>query len=475
MTLNVGHWTLDISASEFQLEFVPTHMASWQNFLVADRMAGPVFPKLKLSLELRKPAPAELEKLSKDRLEELKIHAWIYQKSPSLYKRFCSVSAIAPMGIPGRQAALLAGINPQELEAGVEGSAGEGLLKNVKSIGADGPKMRVSGAEVAMQFNLPALAQAINEKIPEAERLASLSAIGPAAPKAPVEILMVHGKSFAEWAVVEPGALENLKRLPFELKIKEVDASSDEGRAILKEADFSLVPAVFFRALDDSARPALDDFAERGALEKRGAHKDLYLAKSLTSSGVLWQKRESEQKNLDLYIMSQCPYGVAAQRALLEAQKDGKMPSGVKVNYRYIVNKDKDGEGQEVFRSLHGQGELEENLRQLVIQKYEPQKLTCYLEKRLPSIDSSLWNETLEACGVDVAKFIQLYKEKSAALMEEDYRLTEDLDVRSSPTFVWRGRYSLIGLGSLKNLDDFKNVDFKVPASGSSAGKCQTN
>ena len=65
----------------------------------------------------------------------------------------------------------------------------------------------------------------------------------------------------------------------------------------------------------------------------------------------------SSPVTLDLFVMSQCPYGVQAETGVLDAL--GAFGSDLQVNVRFIVS-----EAGTSFNSLHGQPELDENLRQ---------------------------------------------------------------------------------------------------------------
>ncbi|MBI2071264.1 MAG: hypothetical protein HYT79_11780 [Elusimicrobia bacterium] len=473
LALAFGAGAALLDAAQMRLDFIPTQMESWHNFVIADRLVASVFSGSKLSVEPR--LPKDMSKLSKDRQDELKVHLWLFARSPELYERYLRLVSLSPTGLSWKEVVGMLGFDAEEITKAVEGEKGEALVSSAKPVGQDGAKLWIGEQGLSVGFDLTAMAQSINERLPAGERVEIKAERAPAADKPKVEVVVINGEKYASWAKIEPQALDGIKRLPFDLQIKEMDASSSGARAILEETGVTLVPAVLFKPLNGAANKSLDDFAQRGAIEKKGKKGGWYFVPSLSSSGVFWAKKESKSKNLDLFIMSQCPYGVAAQRAVLSAEKDGKFPKDVQLSYRYIVDKEgQSPEGTPIFRSLHGDGELEENIRQMVLQRHMPDKLNCYLGKRLENINSSLWSDVLESCGVDMAKFKQLYKENSAELVESDYKLVESLGVRSSPTFIWRGRYALTGLGSLHNVEEFKDVDFKSASSGGTpAGKCQ--
>ncbi|MBI4063302.1 MAG: hypothetical protein HY401_03255 [Elusimicrobia bacterium] len=466
-----------LQAAELRLEFIPTHNGSWRNFMMVDTLAKSVFPQLNLVVIPGVASKEELQKLPKEQMEETKVHLAVQKRSPALYRRYLQLASLGPMSLPWRDLVAVLGVDPSEIEREIVGEQGEKLVAGASLMPADGLKLTIEGKEIPIEFNFGTLAKAINEHLPAGERVSlverKLTQTVPSKPE--VEILVISGRAWAPWAVVEEQVLESLKRLPVGTTVREIDGRAPEAQAILKDINFPIAPVVLLKPLSDEAAKNLEGYVRQGALEVKGKKKNLYAVRGLSSSGVLWQKKEKPEKDLQLFLMSQCPYGVSAQKALLTAEKEGKMPAGTRLSFHYIVDKTPGAaKGPAAFNSLHGAGELEENARQMVLQKYQPEKLRCYLEKRLASIDSSFWDEALEACGVDLAGFKSLYKEKSQGLLDADYALTESLNFKSSPTFLWKGRYVLSGLGSLSRLEEFKGVDFTQAGAGASTGgKCQ--
>jgi len=76
---------------------------------------------------------------------------------------------------------------------------------------------------------------------------------------------------------------------------------------------------------------------------------------------------------LDMYIMSQCPYGVQAEDGAIPAVK--KLIDSVDYNIYFIANDNGDG----TFSSLHGQPEVDENMRQICIMEKNPEQFLDYL------------------------------------------------------------------------------------------------
>ncbi|GEM_PF-3257677 len=337
-------------------------------------------------------------------------------------------------------------------------------------------RLSVGGAEVPFSWDLGALAQLINERLPADGRKKNLViAAAKKVENPPVELIIVSAEDVAGWARMDPKMLEGVKRLPLQIKETRLKSSDSKAKDILRRMGVPLAPAVFFKTSDKAAQKILDDLAKRGALETKPSEKNLYFIRAFSSSGVLTNSKEDATKGLQLFVMSQCPYGVMAQKAMLAANASSTFPKGVALNFHYILSRmPKEGGGFE-YRSLHGRAELEEDIRQMIVQNNFGDKLMCYLAERLKAIDSSLWADALDKCSIDQAKFEKLYKETGSQLLDKEYSLSESYNISSSPTFLWKNRYLLVGLDGLKGIDEFKNVDFSGASGGGTmpAGKCQ--
>lgn len=134
---------------------------------------------------------------------------------------------------------------------------------------------------------------------------------------------------------------------------------------------------------------------------------------------------------MDLYVMSHCPYGTEAEEWLLPLAD--RLNAGL--NLKYIVS----NEGGK-WTSLHGQTELEENLRQMILQQQMPGRLFPYIQCVNQSPQN--WRKCLEKSGVDPDKFAEKTKHLGEHLLKADYARTERLSIRSSPTlYVYNRPY----------------------------------
>ncbi len=150
--------------------------------------------------------------------------------------------------------------------------------------------------------------------------------------------------------------------------------------------------------------------------------------------------RTEEAKTLDLFVMSQCPYGTKALDAMEEVIEN----FGDQINFRvnFIANKAEDG-----FKSLHGQPEVDENIRELCAIEYYPDdyEYMDYIWCRNKDIMSTDW----QTCATNFPKIKTCFTgEEGAKLLEENIKLANTLGIGASPTWLTNNRYKFSGITS---------------------------
>ena len=158
---------------------------------------------------------------------------------------------------------------------------------------------------------------------------------------------------------------------------------------------------------------------------------------------ILEQRMRGPMKpEVELFVMSYCPYGVQAEQELLPFFE--KYGDSIDFKLRFIVNQketsEKNGSGEIEFTSLHGEPELIENKRQMVIAELYPDKLFDYLLCRADHLEEA-WVNCAKDVGLDIGRIAETVKAKKITrqLLEEVQR-TRELSVRGSPTLVIDGR-----------------------------------
>jgi 2-hydroxychromene-2-carboxylate isomerase len=153
--------------------------------------------------------------------------------------------------------------------------------------------------------------------------------------------------------------------------------------------------------------------------------------------------RKETPGTLDVFVMSQCPYGVQALNAMDEVLKNFK-GTDLKFNVNYIAN----GSAKAGFQSLHGQGEVDEDIRELcVMKKYgKDAKYMDYVLCRNKSIRDGNW-EPCATNGID-AKAIKACAESDEGkkLLEENLATANALGIGASPTWLANGKFKFSGI-----------------------------
>lgn len=252
------------------------------------------------------------------------------------------------------------------------------------------------------------------------------------------------------------GIAQFLEAEPAVTKVSYKDAVSNEKLAGL---DYSFLPLYLIKKTD-AIRAKLEKHLQYGYAQENA---DYIILPHQTRQGV-FNNKTAKPGVMEIFVMSQCPYGVMAENLVIQAQKDGKMPAGKDIRVRYIVNySDKDG-----FSSLHGSGEWEENIRQLLIAKYYPEKFWKYLEIRNKDYRSSRWDKAMDEAGINSKKIMKKFDAEGVELLKAEAKYTQEYGINASPSFVWEGKVQL-DFGSASEIEGFGFLNPNAAKSGAAA------
>ena len=167
---------------------------------------------------------------------------------------------------------------------------------------------------------------------------------------------------------------------------------------------------------------------------------------------ILEQRMRGPMKpQVELFVMSFCPFGVQAEEELLPFIE--KYGEAVDFNLRFIANLVEEADSDESkFTSLHGEVEVIENLRQIAVSQLYPDQFFDYLLCRAKHLESA-WTQCAEKVGLDIDRVNQeMASERTKQIFEADIQRSNALKIRSSPTLVvdgkiisgglWRGKVS---------------------------------
>jgi hypothetical protein len=269
-----------------------------------------------------------------------------------------------------------------------------------------------------------------------------------------------------------------------ELDVTELDYSDDEGKALYDETGVVYLPAVLFTD-DVKTADAYDQL--QMYLIPAGDYLSLRIGADFdpeaeicdngiddTGNGKIDCKdpgcegslvcREEKSKDLQVFVMSQCPYGTKALDAMkevLEAFKD----DSIKFNVHYIASENEDGS----FNSLHGQAEVDEDLRQVCAKKYyeADNKYMDYIWCRNPDITSSDWEGCAKDNGMSATKIKACAEgDEGPELLAEDIRIAQELGISASPTWLANNKYTFSGIDAEKVKTEFCNYNEDLAGCG---------
>ncbi|MDQ1283866.1 MAG: hypothetical protein QG620_214 [Patescibacteria group bacterium] len=144
---------------------------------------------------------------------------------------------------------------------------------------------------------------------------------------------------------------------------------------------------------------------------------------------------KSDKPQVDLYVMSFCPYGNKAEDTLKPAYE--LLKNKVDFNFRYIVNT-KDGK----IQSLHGEKEVAQNEREACVMKnYGKDKwmeFVTYVNANCGS-DGLCWEDGAKSLSIDTAKINSCVTSEGLKLMQADEKSSGDAKATGSPTMMING------------------------------------
>ncbi len=221
--------------------------------------------------------------------------------------------------------------------------------------------------------------------------------------------------------------------------------NSEDVKVLLDGLDLNYRPIVIYDKdkLEDSE---LKSLKEKRLVDKSGDYLlfSYYRLRSVTSLEVI--DRELKPNELGIFCMSLCPYGGRAVLNIVRFIDRYNLP--IKLKFYFIADYENG-----YLDSMHGDDEIEENVHQLLIEKYWPDKLYDYflLTEKMSRF------QALGELGIPYKKIDNL-REEGQRLLIENIKTAKELNVHASPTFIWENKYLISGLDKiLFMLDKFKD------------------
>jgi Gamma interferon inducible lysosomal thiol reductase (GILT) len=141
--------------------------------------------------------------------------------------------------------------------------------------------------------------------------------------------------------------------------------------------------------------------------------------------------RDKVAKKLDLFIMSQCPYGAQAMIAAKEFTDHFK--GDVKLDVHFIGDV-QDGK----LSSMHGQAEVDEDVRErCAVEHYgKNHQFMRYLACRSRDYQNAEWQPCAKEAEMDPAVLQKCFDGNGKELVGQSFAFAKSLDIGASPTFL---------------------------------------
>ncbi len=256
-----------------------------------------------------------------------------------------------------------------------------------------------------------------------------------------------------------------LKSLFLDMEVVEIDYSSKQGKQLYQDIDIEYLPALLF---SEEVKDAdnYDNVADY--LEQKGDYWSLKIGASFDPAAEICNNgiddnddgkidcedsqcseklicREEIPNKLDVFVMSQCPYGTIALDAMKEVLNN--FGDDIVFNIYYIANDNGDG----TFRSLHGQPEVDENIRELCAIKHYPEnyKYMDYIWCRNKNIQSPEWESCAQEAGMEASIIKECFEgEEGKELLRENIKTANGLGIGASPTWLANNQHKFGGIDS---------------------------
>jgi len=243
------------------------------------------------------------------------------------------------------------------------------------------------------------------------------------------------------------------------LVVKSVDYGTEEGKALfaaMRAADPAfMLPSILLSPDVEKDKDAMEMLGR--FLRPLGDYRELRLGGTHDPSGEICKNPGDEDGNgqadcadpkcaqtiacrtpspgtLDMFVMSQCPYGAMAMMAVAEVAP--LFGDEMKVNVHFIG----DVEGDKLT-SMHGPNEVEEDIREIcATKKYaKGNQFLKYLACRSKDYQNMDWKPCAKEAGMDAGVLEACAKGEGPGLLRDSFKLAASLGIGASPTFLGNG------------------------------------
>jgi len=245
---------------------------------------------------------------------------------------------------------------------------------------------------------------------------------------------------------------------------KRIPGALSQGKAVQKAMDF-----INNVALNGQTAASLLETTEESGLYKirlkiQDQEYDSYVtkdAKLLFGPGTNIAEQSAEQSNagaqefpksdipqVQLFVMSFCPYGNEAEELMMPVVDLLKDKADIKLHY--VIYSNYQGGGEEYcmdkesqYCSMHGIQEVNQDVRELCVQKYQGDKFWNFVKQINASCTAqnvdTCWGGIVSKAGVDVNKIKTCQKNEAIALLKSEVELGKTYSISGSPQLIING------------------------------------
>ncbi len=238
-----------------------------------------------------------------------------------------------------------------------------------------------------------------------------------------------------------------------------IDYGTTEGKKLYADAQIKYLPAIMF---SDDVKNAKNYSQIQDYLEPAGKYQSLRIGASFDPAAEICDNgidddanglvdcndpgckdklvcRNATKNDIQVFVMSDCPYGKQAITALKQAVDN--FGDAVTYDVHYIAN-----EQGGAFSSLHGQYEVDEDIVQLCVKEYSPDEWLDYINCRSTNgVKGIDWHTCANEAGISTVAVKTVEKcvngTKGKELLSTDIKIANSLDIGSSPTWLANNRY----------------------------------
>ena len=237
--------------------------------------------------------------------------------------------------------------------------------------------------------------------------------------------------------------------------ITKLDYSSPEGKKLFGQIKSASLPAVIFDGTLDADKDAVAAFS-RG-LKPAGDFKVLSMGGwnpacaddggcKLDECKSTMQCRAEIPKKLDVFVMSQCPYGVKGLDAMKEVVENFKK-AGETIDFSIHYIGDGDAKA---LTSMHGAGEVDEDVREACAIKHFAKglKYMDYIWCRDKSIRDPNWQAcTGGSTGIDTDVLKKCSEgDEGRLLVQASFADSKSTGMQASPTWLANNKFKFSGI-----------------------------